>query len=144
MEGVFSFKTQVYQKLEMRFPLYKHSFQFFFNIFYKRIFRTTFPFYKDSRNGKNTPLVLFLSLIFLGIPPRVMRVFVAILFNKTPLGYDQLLVQTIYIKIWSIWLYDHTSSQKASGNSKISLRMPLSIIYLAIYSYHISKITIQA
>jgi hypothetical protein len=28
MEGVFIFKTQVYQKLEMRFPLYEHSFQF--------------------------------------------------------------------------------------------------------------------
>jgi hypothetical protein len=26
MEGVFIFKTQVYQKLEMRFPLYEHSF----------------------------------------------------------------------------------------------------------------------
>jgi hypothetical protein len=28
MEGVFIFKTQVYKKLEMRFPLYEHSFHF--------------------------------------------------------------------------------------------------------------------
>jgi hypothetical protein len=28
MEGVFIFKTQVYQKVEMRFPLYEHSFHF--------------------------------------------------------------------------------------------------------------------
>jgi hypothetical protein len=30
MEGIFIFKTQVYQKLEVRFPLYEHSFHFFY------------------------------------------------------------------------------------------------------------------
>jgi hypothetical protein len=47
----------------------------FFNIFYKSIFPTTFPFYKDRRNRKNTSLVLFLSLKIMGIIPRVYNCF---------------------------------------------------------------------
>jgi hypothetical protein len=58
MEAVFIFKTQVYQILEMGFPLDEHSFQFFSISYIKVFFPTTFHFYKDRRNGKNTSLVL--------------------------------------------------------------------------------------
>jgi hypothetical protein len=44
MKGVFIFKTQVYQKLEIRFTLCEHSFHFT-NIFYKSTFTTTFAYF---------------------------------------------------------------------------------------------------
>jgi hypothetical protein len=72
MEGVFIFETQVYQKLEMRFPLYEHSFHF--SISSIKLFpQLLFFFYKNMRNGKNTSLVLFLSLKIMGIVPRVYK-----------------------------------------------------------------------
>jgi hypothetical protein len=45
MKGVLIFKMQVYQKLEVRFTPYEHSF-LSKNIFYKTIFTTTSTIYK--------------------------------------------------------------------------------------------------
>jgi hypothetical protein len=66
IKGVFTFKTQVRQELEMKFTLYEHSFHFYKYLLWK-YFHNLFPIFKDSRNGENTPLVLFLSLKIMGM-----------------------------------------------------------------------------
>jgi hypothetical protein len=73
----------------MRFTQCVHSFNFT-NMFYKSILTTTFPIFRNSINGKDASLVLFLSLKIMRIPPKLINVFVDFIFYKTPLGYDQI------------------------------------------------------
>jgi hypothetical protein len=55
----------------------------------KIIFTNAFPvFFLNSRDGKNTPLVLLLSPKFWEDYPRFIKVFV-VFFYETPLGYRQ-------------------------------------------------------
>jgi hypothetical protein len=69
MERVFIFKTQV-KKKEMRFTLYEDSFSFS-QIYSMKVFsKLLFLFLKNSKDGENTSLVLFLSLDVMGILPQ--------------------------------------------------------------------------
>jgi hypothetical protein len=59
----------------------------FFDIFYKSIFTTTFPIFKNSRDRKNTPSVFFSSLKIIGILPKFYRNVYLYFISQTPLGY---------------------------------------------------------
>jgi hypothetical protein len=84
MEGVFIFKTQVYQKLEMRFPLYEHSLHFL--IYSIKVFsQLLFLFSKIAEIGR-IPLWYFSRLSKLWeYYPSFIRMFIDILFHKSHL-----------------------------------------------------------
>jgi hypothetical protein len=83
MKGVFIFKIKVYQKSEMRFALSVYTFHFT-NIFYKSIFTTYLLVFKNSINGENLSLVLFLSLKIMGILPKVYKIVCVYFLSRNP------------------------------------------------------------
>jgi hypothetical protein len=63
----------------------------FFSIFYNSMFTTTLSlfFFQNSRNGKNTSLVLFLSLKNMGILPKFYKSVCSYFISQTSLCYGQ-------------------------------------------------------
>jgi hypothetical protein len=109
MKWVVTFKIQFFTKeIEMRFTLIWVLISFFSILFYKGILTSTFPKkIKYSRNGKNTSVVLFLSLKNYGSSTLgIIRVFVAILFPKPHMAIINLPMQLIsnqyqiYLAAW--------------------------------------------
>ena len=89
MKGVFTFKIQVYQIPRMG-PLYVCT-HLVLQISFIKVFSQLFHIFKNSRNRKNTLLVLlFVSENYGNITQGLQIIFVTSLTPKTPLGYTQL------------------------------------------------------
>jgi hypothetical protein len=121
----------------MRFTLCAHSFHFTI-CFLKSISTSIFLILEKIAEIGKVPLWYHSCLWKLWDTTQGLWTYLLLFSLKTPLGYDQSLMQTFYIMICYIWLGDSASSRTPNNRGII-----LTIIHLAIRLYHFGKITLD-